>query len=614
VTVAPRRSFIPSQSPGQVFSACPPRDPFALAVHYGGMNTYPSITPSPSPVKRTIGDSERFWIPGVGKSHNQVTAKLIYVTPQAYVYLEDGTSVDNKMIQTATDLFETTFSIMIERFYGGKIPSSVNGDQRITFLNSGTMVAGKNGLVQDDDAYPVSIAPFSNERAMVYLHITPDMIDPKTSNYHQSMIYALESLFARYMRAHDPLWFSEGMAVLSQRLIGLEVAGLDDAFFQNTNVSLLGWDWDRNPKESDGAAYLFLNYLVEHYGGYSILQDLMKDPHPVPQNIDSVLFSHGYQDRFDDVYAHWIMANILNDVAHVDREIYSYRSVAHKHVLSGVNLLSYPFSQDGTISQYGVQYFDLRPATGTDQSLQVSFKGDTGVPLIPTNRDTFPFWWSSKGTNSDAILTRTIDLTHRTRQSITLSFDLWYDLTENQDFGYISISTDGGKSWVPQKTTLSRPKDPAGVNYGNGFTGKSTPDTNWIPMQVDLTSYIGKIIQLRFEVITREFNTGQGVAIRSIRIPEIGYMDSGSADAGWSTQGWTYTTNMLPQYYIIQVAYFDVHGILETVQTIPIDETGGFQIPIPHLGSSYSRVILAISPTTRVTSVRSTYHFNVELS
>ena len=53
--------------------------------------------------------------------------------------------------------------------------------------------------------------------------------------------------------------------------------------------------------------------------------------------------------------------------------------------------------------------------------------------------------WSNKGDDIDTTLTYSVDLTQATDPVLT--FSTWYDIEPWYDFGYVSVSADGGATW-----------------------------------------------------------------------------------------------------------------------------------------------------------------------
>jgi bacillopeptidase F (M6 metalloprotease family) len=172
-------------------------------------------------------------------------------------------------------------------------------------------------------------------------------------------------------------------------------------------------------------------------------------------------------------------------------------------------------------------------------------------------------WWSDRVDSLDSTLTRTIDLSTVTKA--TLSFWSWYDIEQDFDYAYVSVSTDGGQKWTTLKTEATTADDPNGNNLGNGMTGRSGGGTKpaWVKQSADLGAYAGKKVQLRFEYVTDAALNFDGFALDDITIPEISFADDAETDTGWTANGFIRSSNVVKQRYVVQVIRF---GATPTVE------------------------------------------------
>ena len=100
--------------------------------------------------------------------------------------------------------------------------------------------------------------------------------------------------------------------------------------------------------------------------------------------------------------------------------------------------------------------------------------------------------------------------------------------------------------------------NPSGNSYGWGYNGLSGGSGVWFEETVDLSSYAGEVVQLRFEYITDAAVHGEGLLLDTISIPEIGYSsDFESDDGGWTAEGFVRIMNHLPQTYRLALIHMD---------------------------------------------------------
>ena len=94
------------------------------------------------------------------------------------------------------------------------------------------------------------------------------------------------------------------------------------------------------------------------------------------------------------------------------------------------------------------------------------------MPLVGTSH-----WWGGYENNSERELD--VALSGALATDTTLTFDTWYFIEENWDYGFVEVSDDGGATWqtVPVSAdgeVISTDTDPQGNNTeGNGLTGVS---------------------------------------------------------------------------------------------------------------------------------------------
>lgn len=170
------------------------------------------------------------------------------------------------------------------------------------------------------------------------------------------------------------------------------------------------------------------------------------------------------------------------------------------------------------MAQFGVHYIDLSDLRGPTT---ITFAGDTAVDLIGSPaRSGEQFWFAPGVDDMDAQLTATFDLSGV--QQATLKYAVWYELEEDYDFAYVSVSADGGQTWE-----ILRPSHYSFGDFGEAYNGRSADRSDavdgWLKQSLNLNEYVGQTIQVRFELLTDGGITDRGFAIDDISIPELGY-------------------------------------------------------------------------------------------
>jgi hypothetical protein len=342
----------------------------------------------------------------------------------------------------------------------------------------------------------------------------------------------------------------------------------------------------------NAAERLFAVYLLEQYGS-QLIKDIVKNPAPGVLGIREELAKLPGSPSFEDVYATWTVANLLNRTSLADGQ-YGYQKVRPVPPL-----LELVRSFDGEpladqLPPYGARYYEVLHK----EPVRVNFIGSTLARLTPADPPSGEYaWYSNRGDETEFTLTRTLDLS--SLDEATLKFKTWYQLEEFYDFAYLEVSTDGGSTWEILDTIHGTDQDPNNLSLGVGYTG-STRD--WVFDFVDLSPYTGQEIQIRFHVITDFTTNGYGFQVDDIAIPELGYLDGAEDDlGGWEACGFVRSSNLVPVEWLVE---FSNPIQVERIALMP-DQAAEFEIT--GLGEDFTRAAIVISPTAPVTTIEIDY-------
>ena len=256
---------------------------------------------------------------------------------------------------------------------------------------------------------------------------------------------------------------------------------------------------------------------------------------------------------------------------------------------------------ESTARQYGTDYYQLDCKEGT---YQIEITGEETIPVLSLSSDDENIsWWSNSGSNSNTWMQRNFDLT-QTNAPVSLQFRLNYDLENAFDFLYLLISTDDGESWQILKSKYGTDDNESGFNLGFGWTGKSN---GWKVESFDLSSYAGKNVIIRFDMITDQALSAQGALIDDIRIDAINFLDEGQPlHPEWTASGFVRLDNRLPQNYTI----VSVTG--QTVaESAAIETSNAKQLTCDFNETSESICAFGISPINRLSRVPAPYRIKI---
>ena len=566
-----------------------------------------------TPLNAQLGQEDSFWITNFDSHRSsRIRAKLVYITPHVYMYVEDGQQVNIAALQSSANTFETKIYPTDRATFGSEWSPGIDDDVHLTILNAVGLGSGVGGYFSAEDEYPTSINPYSNAREMFYVNLEGAI--PGSADYNSTLAHEFQHMIHWYEHPVDLSWMNEGMSVLAQHLNGYPVDYIAQSYLQRPDTQLNDWASDINADLPHyGAGYLFMDYFSEHYGGPSILKELLQDPASPPLNFDHALAKHSYRDRFFDVLRKWFIANFVANPT-VGQGGYGYSTIHLRGLTPQHKIESYPLSRSDQVHQYAAEYYDLQ-ARGKHGTLAVTFKGTPLVRIISND----PYqatneWWSNRYDNMDSTLTRSFDLTGLRSERATLRFATWFDLERDYDYAYVEVSIDG-LNWTTLKGRYTTTTNPNGANWGNGYTGQSggISGPQWVQESINLTPYIGKRIQIRFEEVTDDSVNEQGFAVDQIRIPELHFHDTLDTSNGWVSNGFIRSNNILPEHFDVQALVYQ--GQQFTVNKLNIDlATAQGTLMVPDFGTRVSRVVLIVSAYAAETTLLATYRLNVGIS
>jgi immune inhibitor A len=532
---------------GPIIPIPPDRDPVALASRYSGKTILPEDHAF-SDREVYNGMVRNIWVVDVnGPSVSTIDVELKYMGKWADWYFDTTVNFDHDDIVAVANFFDDSIYPHIKETFA----SSKGPMPKIAVINAPlNRVAG---YFSPPDNLPISVNPFSNQLFNI-------MVDPKvgiTSNTYIGTI--THEYFHAVQWLADPTeetWVNEGLAELSAVLAGLPT--IPSRFYlESQDISLINWlDSPQDALAHYAGASLFMQYLAKVTGvqNMGLLVNGQADgTEAIEHYLDVVLPGN----TFPEIYADWLAENVMN-TDHIRGD----KDMVNKHVIND-SVTAEIHHGTGTVNQFGAWHLEFT----SENEFLVELSGDPTTPMIPSEPDNNgPYWWSNRGDNINSTLTRPIELS--TVSNPILLVNMWYDIETDWDFGYISVSNDGGKSWEPLDGKFTTSKNPIGKSYGPAYTGTSG---GWITEKIDLSAFAGENILLRFEYVTDEAVNQSGWYINDIRIHAIGVSNLTSDLSKWTSEGFAYLPTLdIDQEYALRLIQDE--GTLSTVSRIHMDD------------------------------------------
>jgi immune inhibitor A len=556
---------------------------------------------NPTPAAYQLGDQGTFW---VGESdtlrHFEVTATLRHIGPNSYWWIEDGFDVPDSDISASAEIFESMIYPTNRAFFGSEWSPGVDGDPRVhIFIGN---VPGVGGYFYSINEYSKLINRYSNEKEMFFINIKA--AQPGSDRLDSILAHEFQHMIHWYNDANEETWVNEGLSELAMTLNGYDTGGTERVFAQEPDTQLNAWG--ESPNESVGhygGSFLFMSYFLERFGE-DVMRRVVAHSDNGADGFNAVLSDEGLPYRFDDIYADWLVANYLDNPTLGDG-VWGYRNLSVDSMAIDAQHTTYPVQGASTVSQYAADYvlFEDWPSL-----LTIEFTGTTQVKVVPNEPHSGRYqWWSNRGDDSDMTLTQTFDLSGV--EEAALQFWTWYDIEADWDFAYVEVSNDGGQTWdiLPGRYTTTENK--SGNSFGHAWTGKSgggdTPE--WVQEEVDLSGYVGQVIDVRFEYITDDAINRVGFIVDDIAISAIGYYDDTEADdSNWRATGFVRVDNILSQRYVVQIIEA---GDEPRVERMALDDSNCGQITIDGSSGKNREVVLVISGITPFTTEVATYEY-----
>ena len=584
----------------------PSNDPIDLAARLRPeLGVVPKIVSETSP-NYQVGDVITFWVGNSDTDENwQIDAELLVKSEHLYMWGEAGADVNVDDLQRSANFFDSQIYPTNREFFGSEWSPGIDGDSRLHVLHASDLGVGVAGYFSSADETSNLINPFSNEKEMFYINI--DNTFPGEEFYNGVLAHEFQHMIHWYQDLNETTWLNEGASELAMQLNGLKRSENsfkpDQEFAENPDLQLNTWPDSEESYAHYGNSYLFMNYFLSRFGEKAT-QALIADPANSVESVDDVVQGLGLGLSGDDVFADWFVANWL-DAPSQDDGRWGYPDYDPDPMAPAAEHRRLPAQGGGEVHQYATDYITI----AAEGDATIAFEGTTMTQLAPTEAYSGDWaWWSHRVDSSDTRLTLPVDLTDV--DEATLRFRTWYDIEDLWDYAYVGVSTDGGATWTLLESDRTTRENPNGNAYGPGYTGVSGgSEPTWVLEEIDLSSYAGQPVQIRFEYVTDLAVTQPGMFIDDVAIPEIGYFEDFEDGPGqWQAEGWLLTDNILDQRWIVQVIETMEDGSVQ-VHRLSLGPDGKGSLTLT--GVSSSDLILAVSALAPVTVEQASYRYRV---
>jgi hypothetical protein len=587
----------------------PINDPIDLAERLKGLEDVPTVVAEETdPIP--LGTVERFWVSDNDENRNfQIDAELVFETDHVYFWVEQGVSFDLNQAKDLVTTFENEIYPTNRAFFGSEWQPGVDGDLHLYILFAHGLGGSVAGYFGSNDEFSPLVHEYSNAHEMFY--ISADHVRLNESFTYGVLAHEFQHMIHWYRDANESTWMNEGFAELAALLNGYYVGGFDYSYASDPDLTLSFWPGSGNSGPHYGQAFLFVTYFLDRFGP-ELTQALISNDTNGLESMDQVLATmevidpqNGAVVNADDVYRDWAASLWLQDGAVGDGR-YTYQSYQPPYPRTSARIEDCPSeARHEEVSQYGLDYIIL----DCQGDYVFDFQGVRTIPVVPAEPHSGEFaFWSNRGDTSNMTITRGFDLSE-TSGPISLSYWTWHDIEEGWDYVYVEVSNDGGETWEILVTPSGTDENPSGNSYGWGYTGYSGGgDGIWIQEQVDLSTYAGEQVLIRFEYVTDAAVNGEGFLLDDVTIEAIDYAeDFEGGDGGWEGLGFVRIYNYLPQTYRVVMIEEGAEPRV-TDLSLDADRHGSAEFRV---GDGVDQVVVIVIGTSRYTWQQAPYTIQI---
>lgn len=569
----------------------PPRDRAALAQSLLGIG---EIAPPPAePVEYALNEVKTFYISNSSEDEIlTVNARLLGVGEHVLIWVDDRGDYTEADIQPLVEEFDRFIYPKVRGLWGSEATPGIDGDPRVFALFAYGLSGGVGAYYASDNSQPSEVVSTSNEHEMFVYNLwayEPSFDSPEV---YSTTAHEFQHMIRANINPNPDTWFNEGMSVFTEIYLGYP--GADEItlnYLAMPFTQLNSWPEDGFSAPNYAGAGLFLTYLHDRYG-LPAIQAVSASSADGLTSVDRVLRELG-APGVDEFFADWVVANITQR-PDADDGRWGYQTFQPGRAFYRPITGDLPYTYEASVRPYAVDYFAVGDI-GSD-TLRVSLTLPQAARAVPTEAASGArMWYSNRGDNSAATLTRAFDL--RGVSSAELSYRVWHWFESLWDFGYLMVSDDGGETWDILSTPNTTTENPHNTAYGAGYTGRSE---QWLDETVSLDAYAGREILVRFAVITDDAVNQPGMVVDDIRLDAVGYASDFEGDGGgWQAEGWVWIDNVLPVTAYVQVIQLLDDGEVSVTRHVLNGGTGEWDTA---LDPAAERVFIAVSPVVPLTT------------
>jgi len=398
--------------------------------------------------------------------------------------------------------------------------------------------------------------------------------DPCTSRPARPWLYEgvfgheWQHLLQYYTDPNEVTWVNEGLSDFAMALDGYvdSTAAVDEPGFDNHIICYQGYGnvettYNPNPRDCGGAqnslnlwgedgdnpsavladygqAFSFMLFLYDRYG-LDFMSALHRDGSlqglaSLSAELEAVGSKDDAADVLHDFQSSTLLDGYLDDVKKSSISGISKAAVTTESLDSSVNLDNEQSYVTPGAAPNGADYVPVSNAAGTaiagKKLRSLTFSGDTTLPALPlawtivdddADRSGDPVLFSGNENNTDAAMVTAVTVP---QDDPTLRFLAKYGAEATYDYGYVSVSTDGGQTYsdpiVGSNTVDDGPLGPGLNGTTDGFEEQ----------EYDLSDYAGQDVLVSIRYVSDGGVNEGGLLVDDITVGDTVISDGSSLE------------------------------------------------------------------------------------
>lgn len=361
-----------------------------------------------------VGDVEQFSTFNlVRNAHEKIRAVLRKIGENCYIYVEEGQTIDNRIITRIANEFDKKIYPETRSWFGSEWKPGIDEDPRIALLlydvrDGYNPSQGRRGYTAGyfyaGDNYLRSKNPNSNERSILYLDIDPT--EPGSDKFMSTLAHEFQHMIHWNNDPKEFVWVNESMSQLSQFICGYGHPDQVHMYIRSPDNNLVAWSND-NMIANYGQVYMWAYYLSTKVASTAdrrraFIRRIVAQSSQGLSGINAAIKKQGIKTNVRTLFRNFSVANYLND-DRIERGVYGYdKNLSRFYLRPEITFNGPPFEGKGSVKTWSAKAVEINPTQLRGRKARLTFSGqkihsgkysngfDVALVTFAKNRTTTP--------------------------------------------------------------------------------------------------------------------------------------------------------------------------------------------------------------------------------